>query len=164
MPGEEISCPVCGRAMEVRFCVVDREEGSLWVASARCACGHAHRDAEPLGVGLGRQVLSISVRGADDLDAGVVRGPQASVLIPEWGLRLDPGSDPQAFTSNVEGVLVRFQEAVRRARVLFADAESRRSLDRLDGLLERARCGKEEFTMVLEDPEGRSRLGGEAGR
>jgi len=156
--GDRTYCPACNRVVDVQFHVLDRKDGPIIVESVRCSCGHFHREVTTLNAGE-PQELRMEVKNSGQLGTRVVRGEQASIQIPELGLRLDPASHPEAFVTNVEGLLARFKDAVRRARALYGDVDSREKLERLEGLLDRAARGEETFTIILKDPIGQSRLG-----
>lgn len=116
-------------------------------------CGYRHSETVPLeDHGPSRQIIEI--RKADDLRTKVARSGTGSIEIPEFGLRLDPGDESQSFITNVEGILARFEESVVRFRLLHNNKGTE-----LRGLLRKislARQGKMCFTLVIDDPAGRS--------
>jgi zinc finger protein len=99
----------------------------------------------------------VKVSGSGDLKIMVARSNTASIEIPELELRLDPAGHSQAFVTNIEGVLMRFEEALQRLKILDGSTENVES-DRIQGMLELAREGKLSFTVIIEDPQGNSTL------
>ena len=155
---EEIACALCGGKASVQFYIVDRGEDSLVVESISCKCGHMKKESSQIIEGK-PQELRLEVKCSEQLNCRVVRGTRASVIIPEFGLCLDPTSSSQSFVTNVEGLLHRFKDAASRAHVLYDDYKSREKIDNIEVLLNRAVAGDEPFTIMISDPLGQSRLG-----
>jgi zinc finger protein len=92
-----------------------------------------------------------------DLRAMVARSNTASIEIPEMELRLDPAGHSEAFVTDIEGVLRRFEEALERMKIMGNKTESAES-DRIRGMIELAREGKLSFTLIIEDAQGNSAI------
>lgn len=131
--------------------------GKVLITAFVCSsCGYKHSDVICLeDHGPSRQVVKVS--GPQDLKIMVARSNTASIEIPELELRLDPAGHSQAFVTNIEGVLMRFEEALQRLKTLDSSTESAES-DRIQGMLELAREGKLSFTVIIEDPQGNSTI------
>ncbi|HHW16796.1 MAG TPA: ZPR1 zinc finger domain-containing protein [Methanothermobacter sp.] len=92
----------------------------------------------------------------ETLNARVVKSQSATIRIPELGLKVEPGPRSTAYISNIEGVIERFQSAVKMALKLFEDEKAReRSLELLEDL-RRVRSGEKKVKVVVEDPMGQS--------
>jgi zinc finger protein len=116
-------------------------------------CGYRHSETVALeDHNSSRQI--INVKKTDDLRTKVARSETASIEIPEFGLRLDPGDEGQSFITNVEGVLARFEESVIRFKELHSDKSAECS--ELLRKISLAREGKVLFTIVIDDPAGNS--------
>ena len=159
-------CPVCGKEMAFLYQTEDIPYfPSLLIISALCgSCGFRFTDTMLLGE---REPVrwELPVRGLTDLDARVVRSMQAAVIVPELGVRIDPGPSCEGFVSNVEGVLSRI-ERVLDGVVAGEEEEGARSraLELKDQIF-RIKEGTATMTLIIEDPSGNSLiLSGEARR
>jgi zinc finger protein len=131
--------------------------GRVLITTFICgSCGYKHSDIICLeDHGTSREVVKVSK--PEDLRIMVARSNTASIEIPELALRLDPAAHSQAFVTNIEGVLVRFEEALERLRTL-GDFTEDHEPDRMRSLIELARKGKLRFTLIIEDPQGNSTI------
>jgi zinc finger protein len=131
--------------------------GKVLITTYICSsCGYKHSDIICLE-DHGPSRLEVNVSKPEDLRIMVARSNTASIEIPELKLRLDPAGHSQAFVTNIEGVLLRFEEALHRLKTLGStedDAES----DRIAELIARAKEGKLSFTIIIEDPQGNSTI------
>jgi zinc finger protein len=101
---------------------------------------------------------SIRVEGERDLFVRAVKSSSATVEVPELGLLWEPGPASNAEVTNVEGLLMRFDDAVRRAMVLFEGEESAAKAREILAALAEATDGKRVVTVVMRDPYGNSAL------
>jgi zinc finger protein len=99
---------------------------------------------------------TLRFRAPQDLGVRVVRSHSGTYRIPELGFVAEPAEASESFVSNVEGVLDRVQEVLVRARLLFEEEDRRAAAEALLAKLQRIREGREEATLVLEDPFGNS--------
>jgi zinc finger protein len=89
----------------------------------------------------------------------MIRSSSGTVKIPELGLAMEPGPASQGFITNVEGILMRFEDIVKTARRWNQeDAEKVVICDRILEKLKLAMEGEEELTVVIEDPFGNSMI------
>jgi len=155
-------CPVCGSEMEIS---IEEYEipffGKSLLFSAVCKhCGYKHSDVfsteerEPIR-------LMFKAESEEDLLVRVVRSSQASIEIPELGIRIDPGIMSQGYISNVEGVLRRIEEVLEGQLIVEKDALKRKKVEELLGKIEKMKDGKAEFTLIIEDPSGNSEIASE---
>ena len=88
----------------------------------------------------------------------VVRSQSATVIIPEIGVKVEPGPKSEGYVTNVEGVLTRFESAVKKALNLFDDEESqingKKALDSIQELIN----GNGTATLIILDPFGQSNV------
>ncbi len=154
----KVDCPVCQgqKCMEV---ITLTEEipyfGEIMESVVLCgACGYKHTDViciekkDPVR-------YSLKVK-KDRLNARVVKSQSATVSIPELGLKVEPGPKSLGYVSNIEGVIERFQGAVKTALNLFDDDESQKNATILLENLNSVRSGDKTVEIVLEDPFGQS--------
>lgn len=159
-PGVEARCPACrSPGLEIRTIEKDLPHfGETVETVALCgACGFRHVDclvveeSEPVR-------YTFPFQSEEDLHARVVRSNTATVRVPELGLAAEPGTQADAFVSNVEGLLLRLREAFQWAGSVADDASdeavAEERLDEIDAALE----GDLEITIVIEDPRGNSAI------
>jgi len=153
-------CPACGVGRIV--ITQSREEiphiGPSVLIVARCTrCRYRYNDIvyleerEPT-------CYSFKVTCVEDLKVRVVRSSTGYIRIPELGAEVTPGPRSESYVSNVEGVLDRFEEAIR-SLITLTPSERVRAKQRI--CLERvrkAREGKIPFTLIIKDPRGTSAI------
>ena len=92
------------------------------------------------------------------LSVRVVRSQSATVIIPEIGVKVEPGPKSEGYVTNVEGVLTRFESAVKKALNLFDDEESqtngKKTLNKIQELIK----GNDTATLIILDPFGQSNV------
>lgn len=101
--------------------------------------------------------FELPIKEADDLSARVIRSTSGRIEIPELGVSVDPGPACQGFVSNVEGVLVRVEGAIRTVLLSADDDERRSAMEGLERLAD-AKEGRIPFTLIIEDPSGNSAI------
>jgi len=157
----ESPCPVCGTigvAMQVDVRELAYFGDHAQISLACEACGWrrteflAPEPSEPKG-------MRLLVRNSNHLAARLVRSSSSSVILPEIGLEVHPGSDATGYVTNVEGVLTRFLNQVRYVVEDSGSAEH----DEATVILERLRACLEQpesSPLVLEllDPSGHAQL------
>jgi zinc finger protein len=152
-------CPNCGqRSLEFRELETEVPFfGKVLITTYVCgSCGYRHSDIICLeDHGPSRQEVKVSK--SEDLRIMVARSNTASVEIPELELRLDPAGHSQAFVTNVEGVLMRFEEALDKLQALGEAAENAES-DKIRKTIRLAKKGRFPFTLIIEDPHGNSSI------
>ncbi len=154
----KVDCPVCQgqKCMEV---ITLTEEipyfGEIMESVVLCgACGYKHTDVICLEQ---KDPVRYSIKVKKDrLNARVVKSQSATLSIPELGLKVEPGPKSLGYVSNIEGVIERFQGAVKTALNLFDDEESQKNGTILLKNLDSVRSGDKTVEIVLEDPFGQS--------
>ncbi|MFO8050548.1 MAG: ZPR1 zinc finger domain-containing protein [Thermoplasmatota archaeon] len=163
-----VRCPACIQGV----LDIDRKEieiphfGEVMISTLMCgSCGYRSSDVIPLTARTPKK-YKIKVDGPDKLSARVVRSGTSTVIIPELGARIDPGSFSEGFITNVEGVLVRFRDILVQIKKELSHAEQEEAisdrissfqdlLDRLEGIINGGKFD-EPITLVIEDPLGNS--------
>ena len=149
-------CPDCGKQIEY---IYDTENipyfSDILLLSGVCPdCGFRVTDTmilndhEPCR-------WEMNVETPEDLDARVIRSMQGEVDIPEFGINIRPGPACSGFVSNIEGVLLRAEDAIRRALPSCEGDEittARELLEKID----QARASQFPFTVIISDPSGNS--------
>ncbi len=151
------ACPICRRG---QITITYAEEnipgfGRLLLLTYKCAsCGYRVTDVMALEAKEPATYKAL-VENPSDLKIKVVRSSSGFIEIPELGVEIRPGPASQGYITNVEGLLLRIEEA---ASTLRGDRESE---GRLQAFLEKLRLaaeGKISFTVILKDPSGNSAL------
>lgn len=151
-------CPVChGKKC---LTVINRTEkipyfGEIMESVLLCSsCGYRHTDVICLDQ---KDPTRYSINtNTQKLDARVVKSQSATLSIPELGLKVEPGPKSLGYVSNIEGVLERFQTAVKTAMNLFDDEKSQKNARMILNELEKVRSGEKSVEIILEDPFGQS--------
>ena len=119
-------------------------------------CGYKHNDVicleqkDPIKLTLPINKNTISSR--------VVKSQSATVTIPELGLKVEPGAKSLGYVSNVEGVITRFEDGLKKALAIFKDDESQKNgLAILENLKQLA-DGKIKARLIIQDPFGQSNI------
>lgn len=153
-------CPLCGRELVTHWqsCNIPFF-GDVMNVSTVCTCGF--RFADTLILSQREPVrYELRVHNTDDLNARVVRSTSGTIRIPELGIDIEPGAASESYVSNIEGVLDRVRDVLKGVLCWDGsdDAEKRENamelLSRIDKVIE----GKEEISVVIEDPLGNSAI------
>jgi len=151
-------CPVCRSKGSMEFKSKNEKIpyfGEVLESTVHCfKCGYKHSDMicleqkDPV-----RYSLWIN---KDNLNARVVRSQSATVSIPELGLKVEPGPKSQGYVSNIEGIIIRFEDAVKTTLNFVEDEESKNNALKILENLEKIKKGELEIEIIIEDPFGHS--------
>lgn len=149
-------CPSCNTEIEYLYTTENIPYFSdILIISAICPeCGYRFVDTQLLKQGEPARHM-LAVVSEDDLAVRVVRSMSASIEIPEFGVRIDPGPQCQGFVSNVEGVLDRIEQVVKGAFIWGTEVEKENAAALLADIV-RVKAGEFPITLILEDPCGNS--------
>jgi zinc finger protein len=155
--GEEVTkCLNCGeRTFRIKFYIYNAPLiGNIVIESGVCeTCKYRKTDVFIADLGEPRKI-ELRVKSDKELRALVVKSSTATIRIPELGIEIKPGPAAPGYITTVEGILDRVLEVVP------SDCYSdNRCYERIRKILE-AKEGKHEFTLILEDPFGRSTIKG----
>lgn len=152
---EYVDCYVCGArgALRVAHRFINLPmEGEAVLLSLKCvSCGFRATDLYPLAEKR-ESVINFQVKDESDLNRLVYVSSGARIYIPELNLELELKRFDKGFVTTVEGILERFRE---KALYLCADRQSPGCPEVLQ-LIENAMRGRLKFSLVIEDPLGRS--------
>ena len=157
-------CPSCNTEIEYLYKTENIPYFSdILIISAICpSCGYKFVDTQLLKQADPAR-YTMAVDSGDDLAVRVVRSMSASIEIPEFGVRIDPGPVCEGFVSNVEGVLDRIEQVVKGVLSWGTDVE-RENAAALLADIARVRAGTFPVTLILEDPSGNSGIIAEKAR
>ncbi len=153
-----IPCPICGREIKLLTAFYDTPyAGKILITTISCDCGFKHSD---VFIGEFKDPVRFTLKvDKNNLFTKVVRSASGTIRIPELGLSMEPGPASQGFITNVEGVLMRFEDIVEMAKRWNSDDKEK--VERCEYILERLRAvreGSESVTIVVEDPFGNSTI------
>lgn len=156
-----INCPACGgenKAKSIMREINIPHFGDVLETTIQCGlCGFKHSDI--ISLEQKDPVKYILPIDKNTLSARVVRAQSATISIPEIGVKVEPGPKSEGYITNVEGILIRFQDATKKALNLFYnDDESQKNgkiiLEQIDNLIK----GSGKATLIIEDPFGQSNI------
>jgi zinc finger protein len=151
-------CPVCNAEIEYLYQTDNIPYFSdIIIIRALCDnCGYRYVDTQVLtNKAPGRQECRVET--PDDLGIRVVRSMEAVVMIPELGVRIDPGPACEGFVSNIEGVLDRIAGVVRGI-ISCGDEAERNNAEKFLMAVEEVTQGKLPITLIIDDPTGNSAI------
>ncbi len=153
-------CPACGndKASLEFFQLNIPYFGEVMESVLLCRrCGYRHSDVlvleqrEPVR-------YTLVIESAEDMYIRVIRSSSATIKVPELGIEVTPGSDAQGFISNVEGVLLRMEEAVQTAERWAEREEVKKRARELLKKISEIKSGKRRATLIISDPTGNSAI------
>ncbi len=153
-----MKCPVCGNELNLLTAFYDAPyAGRILITTISCKCGFKHSD---VFIGEFKEPVRFTLKvDRSNLFAKVVRSASGTIRIPELGLAMEPGPASQGFITNVEGVLMRFEDIVEMAKRWNSDDEEKVKIcDEILGRLRAVREGDDSVTLVVEDPFGNSTI------
>ena len=155
-----IKCPACSIEGEAKSIMKEIEIphfGKVMETTIQCpSCGFKHSDIIALEQNdPAKYVLKIN---KNTLTVRVVRSQSATVSIPEIGVKVEPGPKSEGYVTNVEGILNRFEDAVKKALNLFDDDESQINGKNILAKIEELKNGDETATLIIQDPFGQSNI------
>ncbi|OYT47857.1 MAG: hypothetical protein B6U85_04140 [Desulfurococcales archaeon ex4484_42] len=149
---EVSTCPVCSTkslTLEVYYYKIPLVN-EVMITVGRCGtCGYRYTDIELLTYSKPKRYV-LRVEGPDDLNALVVKSSKAIVKIPELGIEIYPGPMAYGYITTVDGVLERVLDVFPTECGEVCEGRRRE--------IEEAMEGKRKFTLVLEDPQGKSAI------
>lgn len=155
-----IKCPACGIEGVAKSIMKEIEIphfGNVLETTLLCPnCGFRHSDVIALEQNdPAKYVLEIN---KNTLSVRVVRSQSATVIIPEAGVKVEPGPKSEGYVTNVEGVLTRFEDAVKKALNLFDDEESQINAKKTLEHIQELKKGNGTATLIILDPFGQSNI------
>lgn len=155
-----IKCPACGIEGVAKSIMKEIEIphfGKVMETTIQCpSCGFKHSDIIALEQNdPAKYVLEIN---KNNLSIRIVRSQSATVMIPEVGVKVEPGPKSEGYVTNVEGVLTRFEDAVKKALNLFDDEESQINGKKALNQIQELKKGNGTATLIILDPFGQSNV------
>lgn len=159
---EEFSfkCPACKNGMVIIsktiYDLPDKDK--MLIIKFDCnKCNFSKNDIIPLTTNFEQGILSLKVTCEEDLKSKIYRSPVGKLEIPELEIIVEPGPAADFYYTNVEGILDRFEQAVR---IYYNNLEENSGQkDEIEEILkdiEKAKAGKLNFTLKITDMGGGS--------
>ena len=155
-----IKCPACsveGLAKSIMKEIEIPHFGKVLETTIQCPkCGFKHSDIIALEQNdPAKYVIEIN---KNNLSVRVVRSQSATVSIPEVGVKVEPGPKSEGYVTNVEGILTRFEDAVKKALNLLDDEQSQKNAKHTLKQIEELKKGNGTATLIIMDPFGQSNI------
>ena len=155
-----IKCPACGIEGVAKSIMKEIEIphfGKVVETTIQCpSCGFKHSDIIALEQNdPAKYVIEIN---KNTLSTRVVRSQSATVSIPEVGVKVEPGPKSEGYVTNIEGMLTRFESAVKKALNLFDDEESQNNAKNTLTHIQELKKGNGTATLIILDPFGQSNI------
>ena len=151
-----VLCPRCkkGRViLEQTTYKLPKHDETILLLLIKCTnCELLVRDILPLETKIKPGTYIYKVTNGD-LTAKIHRSPTGYLEIPEYGIEVEPGPEADFIITNVEGILER---AIIATRFLLDANPENQTARNLLPILEEAKKGSREFTVILRDNVGGS--------
>lgn len=147
-----MECPQCGRNLELSMQTYDIPFfGAVLQSTFLCSCGYKFVDLYPYEEKEpSRYTLRVT---GDELTSRVVKSSTCTILVPELGVRVDPGPASEGIITNVEGILRRIEQVVKTA-IHWGTPDQKKEGKKILRKMKRIYEDKETVTLILEDPRG----------
>jgi len=159
---EEFSfkCPSCKNGIiTISKTIYDSQDGDkMLILKFECTeCNFSKNDIVPMASNTLPGIITLKVENENDLKSKIYRSPTGKLEIPELELQVEPGPRADFYFTNVEGILVRFESAVRiyKNNLTHSDSQYKEIEDILVDL-DNAMKGKFPFTLKITDLAGGS--------
>ena len=156
MENSLLECPVCNQlSVEIHQTLIEVPYfGPIQIISTKCnKCGTRTNDFYVIEEQEPRR-FSFNVTKEQQLRCRVIRSPSGTIRIPEFKFLLEPGINASGFISNIEGVLLQVSTTIETLKRW--KPKQLKELNLLSKKVELALQGKYCFTLIIEDPTGRS--------
>jgi zinc finger protein len=153
-------CPACKNGIIVisktTYDLPDKDK--MLIIKFECnECNYSKNDIIPLTTKTEPGILTLKVTNEEDLKSKIYRSPMGKLEIPELEVIVEPGPSADFFYTNVEGILDRFEQAVRiYYNNLDKNETQRKEIEEILDNIERAKSGKLNFTLKITDMGGGS--------
>ena len=155
-----IKCPACKQGIiKLNKTVYDLpDKDKMLILKFECdKCSFLKNDIIPLTTNLDSGIMTLEVTNEADLKSKIYRSPMGKIEILELELAVEPGPRADFYYTNVEGILVRFENAVSIYRnSLEEDDQQILEIEDLLKDLKEAMRGRLKFTLKITDTQGGS--------
>jgi len=153
-------CPSCQEGIiDITRNFYDLPDGDMMlILKFECnICTFHKNDIIPLTTNMEPGIMILRVNNEEDLKSKVYRSPTGKLEIPELELLVEPGPRADFYYTNVEGILLRFENAVSIYKNnLNKDDPEFKEITQILEDLKKALDGKLNFTLKITDNGGGS--------
>jgi len=135
-------------------------ENILNLQSLCPSCGWKHTDFIP-AEGKKPGACSLNINDSEMLSVRIIRSSSCTVKISELGLEVEPGGATTGYVSNIEGVLNRFEDAIRlmyRQSKASNEEDIVKKCEDLFDKINLVKNGEMSTIITLLDPMGHSQI------
>jgi zinc finger protein len=155
-----LQCPVCKEGkIAIRKTVYDLpDKDKMLIIKFECdKCNYTNNDIIPLTTNLTPGINLLKVKDESDLASKIYRSPIGTLEISELELVIEPGPSANFYYTNIEGILLRFENAVSIYKNNLDENDPQ--IDEVEQILKnikKALKGEFKFTLKLSDAGGGS--------
>lgn len=155
------TCPACGEETDWLYKTENIPYFSdILIITCSCqVCGYRFSDVQNISTNEPVRYV-FHACSEQDMSVRVVRSSGAHVQIPELGIEINPGPACEGFVSNIEGVLCRVDKVLDSV-LIDGDEDQRKKAIQLKERIVNIQNGKENVTLIIEDPHGNSLIDSE---
>ena len=153
-------CPACKNGtIEISKTTYDLpDKDKMLIIKFECnKCNFSKNDLIPLTTKTEPGILILKITNEEDLKSKIYRSPVGKLEIPELEIVVEPGPNADFFYTNVEGILDRFEQAVRiYYNNIDENGKQKKDIKEILNDIEKAKAGKLNFTLKITDMGGGS--------
>ncbi|MFX1587877.1 MAG: ZPR1 zinc finger domain-containing protein [Promethearchaeota archaeon] len=153
-------CPSCQEGIiNIIKSIYDLPDGDkMLILKFECnKCNFHKNDIIPLTTNMEPGIMTLQILEENDLKSKIYRSPTGKLEIPELELVVEPGPRADFYYTNVQGILLRFENAVSIYRNNLEENDPEKNeIDELSSNLKEAIEGKFRFTLKITDSQGGS--------
>ncbi|MEJ2278412.1 MAG: ZPR1 zinc finger domain-containing protein, partial [Candidatus Lokiarchaeota archaeon] len=155
-----LKCPACQKGIieiiKTEYDLPDQDK--MLILKFECNnCNFHKNDIIPLTTRIEPGISSLKVTNEIDLKSKVYRSPTGKLEIPELEVIVTPGPRAQFYFTNIEGILMRFEDAVNiYEKNLDKNDPEKIEVGKILKDLKKAMRGELNFTVKLTDESGGS--------
>ena len=161
-PEEDLTfkCPSCKQGIisieKTEYETPDKDK--LLIIKFECnKCTYHQNDVIPMTTRMDAGIFTLKVTNEKDLKSKIYRSPSGKLEIPELELIVEPGPSAGFYYTNVEGILLRFEQAVSiYKKNLNKNDPQYLDIEDITRDLQNAINGELNFTLEITDPGGGS--------
>lgn len=150
-------CPVCGEVLYYIFYetkIAYEDEISIETYFCKICLYKTNKISSRAGNEPKR--ISVRIQSREDLRIILYRSSNGKLMIPEFGAEIEPGLESYGEITTVEAVLVKFLDKID---LMGKDDENSEEFDEIrEKILRNLKGDTEPFTVIIEDPSGKSRI------
>ncbi len=153
-------CPGCGK----KELTLREEEkdipyfGNTFILSMHCnSCGFSKTDIESAEQKDPVRIV-FTTESEEDMKVRIVKSSNALVKIPQMRMSMEPGEASEAFISNIEGLLNKFEKVLESQRDGTDDNAVRKKAKNLLKKLWKVKLGDVPLKIIIEDKSGNSAI------